>query len=430
MDPESAARLIFGTGMVSHFLIAGALPGTALVLAVVSFGKRPVFRMLHALILHLFVIQFVLSSVSGLTLETGLSQRWPGAEKALLLLVHHPIGRSAGIGFIIIAVLCAMLLGRFSDRTVHRTLISVIVFMTTFLLSGWSIMVNSWMQHPVGVDLIIESGKVTEASLNSLSEIIMNPFAVTRFVHSFQAMLLSGTLWSLVALSLIYTGRDSVPFFRSSVLIALGLLLLQPFTGHLQFLNVANEQPNKAAAIEGYYEGSTFQIYPIGVTDPTIRSTQGLPVPQKMSDMLIRTTDEGIRPLPESRISEWPPVKRVFYSFRIMVLAWVLMVLGVLVLLSERINPRGRVWLTLGLFVLGVIATCAGWIVSEAGRQPWIIHDLVKVADAVSPILSNTDLALGLLSNVLIHLALAYLWVWLQVSIIRSHAPIFLNSYE
>jgi len=195
-------------------------------------------------------------------------------------------------------------------------------------------------------------------------------------------------------------------------------------------LNVANEQPNKAAAIEGYYEGSTFQIYPIGVTDPTIRSTQGLPVPQKMSDMLIRTTDEGIRPLPESRISEWPPVKRVFYSFRIMVLAWVLMVLGVLVLLSERINPRGRVWLTLGLFVLGVIATCAGWIVSEAGRQPWIIHDLVKVADAVSPILSNTDLALGLLSNVLIHLALAYLWVWLQVSIIRSHAPIFLNSYE
>jgi cytochrome d ubiquinol oxidase subunit I len=427
MGPETAAGLVFGSGMLFHQLVAGGLPGVALALFLNTLNAKVLRDRTELFLLHLFTVHFTVACLSGIVLETGLELHWPGLQDSVIRLVGHPVGRSAAMAFLLISFLLWQLMGQRSQS--FRMGATFMLFISTFMLSGWSVVVNNWMHNPEVV-LLQEVGDIGFGlELGALWEMTINVYGLTRLAHNYLASVMIGVLWVLLAVSVgkMLGAEDSSDDWSRIRRWLLGVVVvvigLQPLTGHLQFSNVVEVQPAKAAAIEGYYGqyGEAFRIYPLGSTDPDRRVTSGFALPEWLSDRLLNSVDVEIKPLAHEPHETWPPVRRVFYAFRTMVLCWCLLTASIAVLLILNLKARTAMIVTATALLAALTAALAGWVTSESGRLPWAINEVITVAQAVSPELHCSDVLRALFSNVVFHLLLIVCWVSVQLNLVRDH---------
>ena len=369
----------------------------------------------------IFALSFALGVVSGLVMSFQFGTNWPGFMERVGNIAGPLLGYEVLTAFFLEATFLGVMLfghGRVSER-VHLLATFLVAFGTT-MSAFWILALNSWMQTPAGYR--IEDGVFHVASW---AQVIFNPSFPYRLAHVLLAsaltvaFLLAGVAaWQLLRGT---ANRSTGRVLRTGLTMGALLVPLQVLVGDLHGLNTLEHQPAKVAAMEGVWQttaGAPLLLF--AVPDEASRSNHlEVGIPKLASLILTHELNGSIRGLDEFKGAH-PPVKPVFYGFRVMVGTGVLMgvvaFVGLGLLWRRRwaadAMPRWLLWPLAGMAFSGWVATLAGWYVTEIGRQPFIVHGLVRTADVASAVPApHIALTLALYCTLYAALLLAYVAV-------------------
>ena len=338
-----------------------------------------------------FALTFALGVVSGITMSFQFGTNWPGYMQIVGNIAGPLLAYEVLTAFFLEATFLGIMLfgfNRVSNR-VH-TIATLLVAFGTTMSAFWIIVLNSWMQTPVGFEMI--NGK---AHATDWLAIIFNPSFPYRMTH----MMLASGLTS----AFLIAGVSAYRWFRgdraasvmaamkTGVYIAAFLIPLQIIAGDFHGLNTLKHQPAKVAAMEGVWEterGAPALAFAIP-NEKTRSNDYAIGIPKLASLILTHEIDGEIKGLNEF-IGKHPPVAPVFWAFRIMVGVGMLM-LAVSWLAAWQLKRKGEParWLTavlIGMTFAGWIATVAGWYVTEIGRQPYLVYGVMTTVEAASSV--------------------------------------------
>jgi cytochrome d ubiquinol oxidase subunit I len=351
-----------------------------------------------------FAVSFAMGVVSGIVLSYQFGTNWSRFSEITGNVLGPVIGYEVLTAFFLEATFLGVMLfgGDRVPKWLHATS-AVIVAVGTALSAFWILSANSWMQTPSGFEM-----RDGIAYPLSWFEIIFNPSFPYRFVHMLTAAYLTTSLVVLaVAARYLLAGRH-LDEGRTMARMGVGMLAvlapLQLVIGDLHGLNTAEHQPAKVAAMEAHWDGSEPADLVLFAWPDERAERNHLEVAIPKGASLIITHDpNGLFPgLKDFAPEDRPPVWPVFFSFRLMVgIGLVMIAIGLVGawlwwrgrLFDARwyLKPVGYSW------SLGFLAILAGWMVTEIGRQPWVVHGVLRTAQATSPVLTaNVAVSLAL----------------------------------
>lgn len=377
-----------------------------------------------------FALTFALGVVSGITMSFQFGTNWPGFMEKVGNVAGPLLGYEVMTAFFMEATfLGVMLFGRGRVPEWVHTLATVLVAIGTSLSAFWILVLNSWMHTPTGYELIDGVVHVT-----SWKEVILNPSMPYRLAH----MLLA----SLLTASFVIAGISAYQYLRNSqlnaakvgmkvaiILAAIGIPV-QILVGDLHGLNTLEHQPAKIAAMEGVWE--TEQGAPLLLfawPDEVTRSNHfEVGIPKLASLILTHDLNGEIQGLNEFA-PDHPPVKPLFFGFRIMVGVGILMLLvswyGAWRLLRQQSLPKPYLYTLVAMTFSGWVATLAGWYVTEIGRQPWLVQGVLRTSDAVTTVASSS-VATSLVMYLVVYAVLLVAYIHTLFYLARQ----FLSSTE
>jgi len=336
-----------------------------------------------------FALAFGLGVVSGLTMSFQFGTNWPGFMNKAGNVAGPLLGYEVLTAFFLEATfLGVMLFGRDRVPRWMHTAAAALVAIGTTASAFWIIALNSWMQTPQGYSII--DGEVH--AVNWL-QIVFNPSFPYRLAHMLTASGLTASflIAGLSALQLLRNPayRPAQAMVKISLLVAALLAPTQIVLGDLHGLNTLQYQPAKIAAIEGIWEterGAPLTLFALPNAQQR-RNDFAIAIPRGASLLLRHDPDAAIQGL-DAFAGDHPPVAPVFFAFRIMV-GTGLMMLAAAWFGTWRAWRSGTlpVWFKRGLAAMtfsGWVAVVSGWLVTEIGRQPWLIRGILKAADAAS----------------------------------------------
>ena len=351
-----------------------------------------------------FAVSFAMGVVSGIVLSYQFGTNWSRFSEITGNVLGPVIGYEVLTAFFLEATFLGVMLfgGDRVPKWLHATS-AVIVAVGTALSAFWILSANSWMQTPAGFEM-----RDGIAYPLSWFEIIFNPSFPYRFVHMLTAAYLTTSLVVLaVGARYLLAGRH-LEEGRTMARMGVGMLAvlapLQLVIGDLHGLNTAEHQPAKVAAMEAHWDGSEPADLVLFAWPDERAERNRLEVAIPNGASLIITHDpDGLFPgLKDFAPGDRPPVWPVFFSFRLMVgIGLVMIAIGLVGawlwwrgrLFESRwyLKPVGYSW------SLGFLAILAGWMVTEIGRQPWVVHGVLRTAHATSPVLTaNVAVSLAL----------------------------------
>ncbi|AFV00809.1 cytochrome ubiquinol oxidase subunit I [Simiduia agarivorans] len=423
MEPEllntlALSRAQFALNISFHILF----PSITIALAWLLFyfklrfqlSGHPVWMRIYRFWVKLFALTFALGVVTGITMSFQFGTNWPGFMETVGNIAGPLLGYEVLTAFFLEATfLGIMLFGIHRVPAWLHTLATLLVAVGTSLSAFWIIALNSWMQTPAG--FVMENGVAMPVDWWA---IIFNPSMPYRLSH---VMLASGlTACFFVAGISAYRLRKGdakqAPrkALRVALLAAALIAPLQAFVGDLHGLNTFEHQPQKIAAMEGVWHTENGAPLLLFAWPDETRQANHFPVaiPKLASLILTHDPNGEIRGLNE--FEHTPPVKPVFFGFRIMVGLGLLMILmawaGVWLTRKGRGMPGWYSGALVAMTFSGWVATLAGWYVTEIGRQPWLVTGVLKTADAVTTLpAGNVSFSFTVYALVYAGLLVAYL---------------------
>jgi len=340
-------------------------------------------------------ILFAVGAVSGTVLSFELGLLWPGFMRFAGSIIGMPFSLE-GFAFFTEAIFLGIYLYGWDRVSRGAHLFAGIVVAVSGVLSGiFVVIANAWMNTPAGFDMV--AGK----AVNVRPFMAMaNAAAFSETLHmTLAAYAGTGlTVAGIHAVALLRGNRSA--FHRLALGIALSLgapaAILQPLSGDVSARSVAVHQPAKLAALEAHFEtqrGAPFHIG--GWPDVDERETRwAIRIPRALSLLAFHDPNAEVKGLDTVPRDEWPPVAIVHIAFQIMVALGTIMALVSVWALWRWWRGRAidavvddrRLLRALALVTpMGFLAIEAGWTVTEVGRQPWVIHGVLRTADAVTP---------------------------------------------
>jgi cytochrome d ubiquinol oxidase subunit I len=403
MDPLLLARAQFAANMSFHILfptINIALGWTLLFMRTRWLKTRDdAWLSAYRFWTKVFALSFALGVVSGITMSFQFGTNWPGYMERVGDIAGPLLGYEVLTAFFLEASFLGIMLfghGRVSER-VHFVSTFLVALGTT-ISAFWILCLDSWMQTPVGYEIVDGVFHVT-----SWSAILTNPSFPYRLAHMLIASALTVS-FLLAGVSAWQALRGKVnastpKSMRLGLTLAAILVPLQILVGDAHGLNTLEHQPQKIAAMEGVWnteKGAPLLLF-AWPNEKEKRNDLAIGVPRGASLILRHDPDAEIRGLNEFPDAH-PPVKPLFFGFRVMVGTGMLMLLSSwlgLWLLRRRgwipqAMPRAMLRLLTVMTFSGWLATLAGWYVTEIGRQPFIVYGLLRTAEVASRIPSGT----------------------------------------
>ncbi|MFW5955811.1 MAG: cytochrome ubiquinol oxidase subunit I [Halorhabdus sp.] len=436
LAPEFASRLQFGWTISVHILFAALSIGLAPF--IIYFTWKDVktgeerFSRLRSFWLKVFAAGFVMGTVTGIPMSFQFGTNFPGFSAVAGELIGGPLAFEAKMAFFLEAVFLGVLLfgrERVSDRT--YVLSSVLVGFGAWLSGFWILVVNAWMQTPRGYEMITRNDMAV-AQLTDPIAAFFTPRMTWMYVHMINAAVIAvALLVAGVAAYIVWKKRDAKAW-NSALKIAILILIvaapLQAVHGDAYGRHVEDTQPQKFAAMEAHYETGTADLHlfavptdPSALTDPRAENLFAISLP-RVGSFLASGGDFDAVVTGLNEYEENPPVALVFWSFRIMVgLGFLFIALafwGGYLIYRDRLADSSRyLKAMIAVSPLGYAALLTGWYVTEIGRQPWVVQDVLRTDEAVSSTLSSAEATASLGAFVVIYvgLVLAALYVlrWL-----------------
>jgi cytochrome d ubiquinol oxidase subunit I len=400
MDPTILARIQFGANISFHILfptITIAL-GWVLLFFKLRFNATGDQKWMDAyrFFVKVFALSFALGVVSGITMSFQFGTNWPGFMERVGNVAGPLLAYEVLTAFFLEATFLGIMLFGFRKvpNWVHTAATFLVAFGTT-MSAFWILVLNSWMHTPAGFEL-----RDGVAHATDWWAIIFNPSLPYRLAHM---LIASGlTCAFLIAGLSAYRwlkgdrGADVMAALRTGVVLGATLIPAQIIVGDLHGLNTLEHQPAKVAAMEANWETrGHVPLVLFAVPNETERRNDfEISVPSGAS-LILKHDPAGVVPglndfVEADGTVRHPPVKPVFYAFRVMVGIGMLMLL-VSWFAGWRLWRRGDLNVPLAAVLVamtfsGWIATLAGWYVTEIGRQPWLVTGVLTTAQAVSKV--------------------------------------------
>ncbi len=396
-DPLLLARLQFAFTITFHIIFPSFTIGLSAYMATLgALWLRTGTERYHLLMKFwskIFAVSFAMGVVSGIVMSYEFGTNWSRFSLTVGNVIGPLIGYEVLTAFFLEATFLGVLLFGFNKVPPWLYVMSAaIVAAGTAMSAFWILSANSWMQTPVGYEM--RNG--VAYPLDWLS-IVFNPSFPYRFAHMLNAAYLT-TAFVVLAVGARYllAGRH-VEQGRTMLRMAIGLTAilapLQLIIGDQHGLNTLQHQPMKIAAMEAHWDGSKpadFHIF--AWPDEKAGSNRfELSIPKGGSLILTHKMNglfPGLLSVPEN---ERPPVKTVFFAFRIMLGVGFFMIAAALLgaffwWRGTLFETRWYLYIVANTWWVGFVAVIAGWVVTETGRQPWIVQGLLRTADASSPV--------------------------------------------
>ncbi len=378
-------------------------------------SKHPVWMRIYRFWVKVFALTFALGVVSGITMSFQFGTNWPGFMEKVGNIAGPLLAYEVLTAFFLEATfLGIMLFGIHRVPPWVHTLATFVVAIGTSLSAFWILSLNSWMHTPTGFEM-----RDGVAHAVDWFAIVFNPSFPYRLGHMLLAsgLTVCFVVAGISAYRILRGDNKKAPniALRTAVFLAAVLTPLQVFMGDLHGLNTFEHQPQKVAAMEGVWE--TTQGAPLllfAIPDEEQRTNHfEIAIPKLASIILTHDPEGEIKGLNEFE-GEYPPVKPVFYAFRLMVGLGMLMLasawLASLVLWRKKQLPNWFLKFFVGMSFSGWIATLAGWYVTEIGRQPYLVNGVLTTAEAVTDIPSgNVAISLAMYLTVYAFLLVAYI---------------------
>jgi cytochrome d ubiquinol oxidase subunit I len=362
-------------------------------------------------------VLFAVGAVSGTVLSFELGLLWPRFMAWAGPIIGFPFSLE-GFAFFTEAIFLGLYLygwQRLSGRA--HLACGVLVAFSGLLSAIFVVIANAWMNTPTGFELV-DGRPVRIDPLAAMA----NPSALNQTVHmALAAYAATGFMVAGIHASVLLRGQNQ-PFHQQALGIAFAVgavtAVLQPLSGDVLARAVARTQPVKLAAFEAQFRteaGAPLRLG--GFPDMESRTvSHAIEIPHALSLLLAYDPHAVVKGLEEFPRDHWPPVPIVHLAFQIMVAAGGTM--AVIALWGSWRWVRGRALWESRVFLralvmtapLGFLAIEAGWVVTEVGRQPWIIQGVMRTADAVTPM---RGLVVPFILFTLLYLALAAIVVWL-----------------
>ncbi len=417
MEALLLSRLQYAWVIGLHILLPAFTVGLSCYVATLEalwwLTKDDVYRRLSAFWIRIFALSFGMGVVSGVVMPFQFGTNWSRYIDATSNVIGGMMAYEVLTAFFLEAAFLGVLLfGRkLVPQWVH-VFSAMMVALGTLLSSFWILAANSWMQTPTGHELV--DGRFYPLDMLS---VIFTPSFPYRLTHTVVAFLVT-TGFVILGVGAGYLRRQRhVP--ESKVMVKMSLIFLtimvpvQILVGDLHGVNTLHHQPAKLAAMEGLWE--TRDRVPMSIfAIPDAKAEANryeIAIPLLGSLYLTHSLNEQVQGLKAFAPQDRPPVAVVYFAFRIMVGIGLLMLL--VVVLGWVASRRGKLYSDrtfLGLahwtIPIGFFAVLAGWTVTEVGRQPWVVYGLMRTADAVSPSLTASDVALSLAAYVVAYIVM------------------------
>jgi len=434
MDTLAAHRLQFAFTITYHYLFPQLTMGLACLIFLLKtrahFFQDDASGRAARFCLRIFGLSFVMGVVTGIPMEFQFGTNWARFSAMSGGIIGQTLAMEGMFAFFLESSFLYLLLYA-EDRIGPRLhwLMSLLLFVGTWLSGFFIVCTNAWMQHPVGYRVAPDG----TLELTSIGALLTNPWAFVEYAHTMNGALITGC-FTMSALGAFYVlrGRASEAAERMlKVGVIVGVLAAISAaapTGDLQARLVAKYQPVGFAAMEGHFhteDGAGLTL----VGQPNMDSQtldNPLVVPNVLSLLTFQRWNARVLGLNEFPRSEWPDnIPLLYYAYHIMAGLGTIFIalMGSAALLLWRgklASCRPVLWALLLAVPLPFIANTAGWMTAELGRQPWIIHGVLRTSAGSSAHVSGGNVLFTLLGFMGLYSLLSLLFVLLVARIIAA----------
>ncbi len=412
MDVVFLSRLQFAAATMFHFLFVPLTLGLSVLIAYmetmyVKTGDETYLKMTKFWA-KLFLINFALGIVTGITLEFQFGTNWSRYSEYVGDVFGPLLAVEATVAFFLESTLIGVWIFGWDkiSKKAHAIVMWLVAAAGTFS-AIWILAANAWMQHPVGYE--IRNGR---AELTDFMAIVTQKFAILEFFHTVSAAYILSAFFIMGVSAYHLLKKQHVEIFTRSFKIALifGLFfsLFEIVEGHMHGADLAHSQPAKLAALDSHWETEKkAPLYLFAIPDEKNEKNliQFGKIPGGLSFLAFHDFNAEVKGLKDFPKDERPPVLITFSAFKIMV--GLGFYFGLITVVGWFLRNRllETPWF-LKIMILSMplpyIAIELGWVVAEVGRQPWIVYGLMKTSDAASPIASG-QVAVSLVAFILVY---------------------------
>ncbi len=425
-DALTIHRLQFAFTLTFHYLFPQLTMGLALLIAILETAS--VVRRSEAL--HqaarfwakIFAVNFVIGVVTGIPMEFQFGTNWSGFSRFAGGVIGQTLALEGVFAFFLESAFLGLFL--YGERIVGRKgawIASVLVFVGSWGSGYFIPATNAFMQHPVGYRVDAE-GKL---ALSSLWDLLSNPWLVWQYPHVMAGAVQTGAfvmagIGAFYLLSRRHEEQARI-FVRTGVLVGAVASVLQLFpTGDAAGRMVAEHQPPTLAALEGLFEsGPGAPLALVGQPDMERRRLDNpILVPYALSFLTYRRWTARVEGLESFPVDQWPTnVPLAYYAYHVMVglgtIFIAIQVVAAWLLWRGRLyGSRPWLWILLLALPFPYVANTAGWVCTEAGRQPWVVYGLMRTAAGASMHVSTGNALFTLLGFTGTYALLAILFLF------------------
>jgi cytochrome d ubiquinol oxidase subunit I len=409
----------FAVATYFHFIFVPLTLGLSLLVAImetifVRTGDEE-YRRMTKFWGKLFLINFAVGVVTGITLEFQFGTNWSRYSAYVGDIFGSLLAIEATVAFFLESTFIAVWFFGWEKLSPRLHAVTIwLVAIGTNVSAFWILVANAFMQHPTGY---------------VIRNVITQRFALLEFVHTIGgAYILSG--FFVVGISAWHLLRGShrsffAKSFRVGVTFAMIFSLFELLQGHMNAEILGGMQPTKLAAMESHWETqSNAPLYLVAWPDEAAERNivQGLPVPNLLSLLAHYSPSAEVTGLKEFKAEDRPPVLPAFLSFRAMVGLGMLFIALSVFGFAKRKTIESFPWflrILVWTIPLPYLANELGWTLAEVGRQPWIVYGLMRTRDAVSPI-ATAQVATTLVAFVVLYSLLGAVDIYLLFKFARK----------
>jgi len=428
-------RIQFGFTITFHYLFPQLTMGLSLL--IVYFKGQylrtnlPIYNSAAKFWMSIFALNFTMGVITGIPLEFQFGTNWAKFSELTGSIIAQTLAMEGMFSFFLESSFLGLFL--FGEKLLGQKLhflAGFLVFLGSWL-SGWFILATfAWMQHPVGYE-IFESG---EFVLTNFTSLFTNIWLIPTFLHNQSASLVTSSfVMSAVGAYYLLTKTNlefGRLFIKTGIIVGLVSSIFVAFpSGDWNAKNVSEHQPITFAAMEGIFETeeSGSEIILIGQPNMMERKIDNkISVPNILSFLTYKNWNTTIKGLNEFDESLWPTnVPGLYYAYHIMVgLGTIfigIMILATFFLWMKNLESQSwLLWILLFSFPFPYIANTAGWYTAELGRSPWIVFELLKISDGISPTVSSGNTLFTLLGFMALYALIGLLFIVLVGKIIHN----------
>ncbi len=429
-------RLQFAVTSTFHYLFPQLTMGLALLLLYLRtrdlFSTGDHFHHVARFWTGIFALSFGFGVVTGIPLEFQFGTNWAKFSNYAGGIIGQTLAMEGVFAFFLESSFLGILL--FGEKRFSRLvqwLAALMLFLGSWLSGYFILATNAWMQHPVAYR-VAEDGRLF---VDSLSGLLTNPWLLWQFTHNMTAAVVTGS-FVMAALGAFYLLADlhlahARTCLRTGVVAgAIASVLMISPTGHETARQVFEYQPIKGAAFEGLFRTERgADVVLIGQPNTeTMTIDNPLIVPSALSLLVYHDIYANVKGLDAFPRQDWPDnIALLYYAYHIMAGLGTLLVavmgLALFWLWRGRLfTAKWLLWLLMLSVPFPYIATTAGWMTAEIGRQPWLVYGLLHTADGISPLVHSGNVLFTFLGFLGLYLFLGLLFLFLLAETIR-HGP-------